>query len=387
METAQVCFKAYLVHQDHDMSRDAIEFHAKQNNSRLEQIKRLDLQLADVVKKDPFSRSCCHCPQYDRYCGRGVPGPLGLWRDSKIAEYAKTSVHKMLTRQVTRRTTPSLELVHRSTGKVLRNIFCFTHQYESVQSSSTIISSHGKLTGNAVTAVTHCSLSHLLGAIRQLRHWNDNAVLSLLVPTGLVGGLLACCARLLVRLSLVGCCGQLRVVATSVQRQELSDETRTRYPSNFVRSVGLAAAQTRWSLLLDADLLPSPHLARRLNEFIASSQHSEDQVLVVPTFEISRTINVHRVLRAGRDEMKALTHNKQICGFHLKHYREGHGATDFEKWAQSFHPGRPSSYSIQYEDGFEPYVVVSTSFAQALKPPLYDTRFRHPYCDKVSAFK
>ncbi|EKX48019.1 hypothetical protein GUITHDRAFT_136980 [Guillardia theta CCMP2712] len=333
----RVCFKAYVVHQEHELSRDAQEFYDRENNSRLEQIKHLDMKLAEIVRNDPFSRTCCYCPQFDKYCGQGLPGPLGLWRDQK---------------------------------------------HHSQQ-----LTTYGKLSSRAITAVSHCSLSHLVGAIRQLRHWNDNAVLSILVPDGFIGRFLACCARWLVSLSLVGCQGQLRIVTLAMDRNSLSALTRGRYPSNLVRSVGLAVVETKWSLLVDADLLPSHSLARRLDKFLSSSQKDELTVLVVPTFEASRVSDVSSILRAARGEMAALMHASKIRGFHLDHYREGHGATDFEKWVQLFHPDHLSSYDIEYEDGFEPYVVVSTRVMQALNPPLYDTRFRHPYADKVSAFR
>ena len=145
--------------------------------------------------------------------------------------------------------------------------------------------------------------------------------------------------------------------------------------------------ETKWSLLVDADLLPSHRLARRIDKFLSSSLKDELTVLVVPTFETSRASDVSSSLRAARGEMAALMHTSKIRGFHLEHYREGHGATDFERWVQLFHPDRLSSYDIEYKDGFEPYVVVSTRVMQALNPPLYDTRFRHPYADKVSAFR
>ena len=55
----------------------------------------------------------------------------------------------------------------------------------------------------------------------------------------------------------------------------------------------------------------------------------------------------------------------RVKAFHTDRYEAGHRATDYKKWLQATRP-----YNIVYEEGFEPYVIISRKFV-----PWYDERF------------
>jgi len=60
--------------------------------------------------------------------------------------------------------------------------------------------------------------------------------------------------------------------------------------------------------------------------------------------------------------------------FHCDHYPAGHTATNFAKWHSASAP-----YPVQYEDGFEPYMIASRTWL-----PRYDDAFTGYGMNKVS---
>ena len=87
--------------------------------------------------------------------------------------------------------------------------------------------------------------------------------------------------------------------------------------------------------------------------------------------------------------LKELVDNGRAEGFHLSHFPQGHGPTQFEKfWDKSLQFTNDGildeycwqeSYKIQHEKLFEPYIIMASADV-----PLYDERFHGYGLNKVS---
>ena len=49
---------------------------------------------------------------------------------------------------------------------------------------------------------------------------------------------------------------------------------------------------------------------------------------------------------------------KEVKGFHVDHFPQGHRATNYEKWMKMKESNKSPKYQIEYEQYFEPYIVV-----------------------------
>lgn len=146
------------------------------------------------------------------------------------------------------------------------------------------------------------------------------------------------------------------------------------YPVNAMRNRGLANARTDIVLLLDVDFWPAAelselaHLPGKYTSLLAATEARN--AIVLPAFETrdSGDIGVEVAREAvleGKDAAVAMFWDGRIKPFHGDRYSAGHRATDFKKWLTATRP-----YSIVYEQGFEPYVLVHRKLV-----PWFDERF------------
>jgi len=103
---------------------------------------------------------------------------------------------------------------------------------------------------------------------------------------------------------------------------------------------------------------------------------------VCPAFE-----SVNEICANSVSELKKLVDGGQAEGFHLSHFPQGHGPTQFDLfWEKSMQcNGRDvrefwqRAYHIKHENLFEPYIAMASADA-----PLYDERFQGYGLNKVS---
>lgn len=146
------------------------------------------------------------------------------------------------------------------------------------------------------------------------------------------------------------------------------------YPVNAMRNRAIANARTDIILLLDVDFWPATELSRLMRvpdkyESLLQAVNKGDAV-VIPAYETEDSGDIgiavaREAVLGGKDTAVSMFWDGRIKPFHTDRYKAGHRATDFRKWLVASSP-----YSINYEEGFEPYVLVARKFV-----PWTDERF------------
>jgi hypothetical protein len=175
-----------------------------------------------------------------------------------------------------------------------------------------------------------------------------------------------------------GCVLDLEVVAEECCNQDIG----SMYPTNAVRNRALQLASTEVVLLLDADFVVDLSLAKTLEDKDKYKEMvdllSNHRALVLPAFEAwdqgewGKKVALEAV-HQGKAYIAAKFMYNVVIGFHMSHYPQGHEKTNYWKWMNTTKP-----YEVQYEIGFEPYIMLLKKFV-----PYYDERFRGYYWNKV----
>lgn len=175
-----------------------------------------------------------------------------------------------------------------------------------------------------------------------------------------------------------GCVLDLEVVAEECCNQDIG----SMYPTNAVRNRALQLASTEVVLLLDADFVVDLSLAKTLEDRGKYKEMvdllSNHRALVLPAFEAwdqgewGKKVALEAV-HQGKAYIAAKFMYNVVIGFHMSHYPQGHEKTNFWRWMNTTKP-----YEVQYEIGFEPYIMLLKKFV-----PYYDERFRGYYWNKV----
>jgi len=110
-----------------------------------------------------------------------------------------------------------------------------------------------------------------------------------------------------------------------------------------------------------------------LSELAAATCQSREAI-VVPALEVSGAAWLPRT----KVDAAAFMEQGLAEGFHMSRYPKGHRATDFNRWLETSE-GSGEEYPVEYEIGFEPYVV-----CRRTEVPRYDARFRGYGLNKVS---
>lgn len=162
----------------------------------------------------------------------------------------------------------------------------------------------------------------------------------------------------------------LQLVSQTVESVWLS----ALYPVNAMRNRALANSRTDVILLLDVDFWPAAELSELMQQegkydSLLKAVNS-GSAIVLPAFETGDSGDVgvevaREAVLGGKDTAAMMFWDGRIKPFHTDRYRAGHRATDFRKWLIAAHP-----YTITYEEGFEPYVLVARKYV-----PWTDERF------------
>ncbi len=164
-------------------------------------------------------------------------------------------------------------------------------------------------------------------------------------------------------------------------------------PLNFLRNLAMEGSSSDYVFALDVDFIPSADTPTELDTLLPELLHDKEKkearhvALVIPAFQRKYEPNVDVInvpLPQTKSElMKNLGVNistdmlytreyprnystSKYQPFHVDYYYKGHGPTGFERWYKATEP-----YRIQYEDKYEPYVLVNRFLA-----PRYWEMFR-----------
>ena len=146
------------------------------------------------------------------------------------------------------------------------------------------------------------------------------------------------------------------------------------YPTNSLRNRALMMAKGDAVLLLDVDFLPS----RSLGTMYSGAKYRDlmdilDKKLayVLPAFETTNSgtegvLLANHVAVNGKSSVVDAFAKRDVVGFQVEQYSQGHGPDDFEAWINA-----TSSYRIRYQKGYEPYLLMKREFV-----PWFDERMR-----------
>lgn len=165
------------------------------------------------------------------------------------------------------------------------------------------------------------------------------------------------------------------------------------YPVNTLRNVALDGAPSDLAFLLDVDFIPSKGLWSALNdspeiiEALCSPGKEPPCALVVPAYEVRQDEPGNSQgypCELPRDFTELEACGSHASAFHVRHFPQGHRATDFQRWrAYAQNDGStPLVYEVRYEEYFEPYAIISRSRA-----PQFDERFRGYGLNKCSFYR
>lgn len=160
------------------------------------------------------------------------------------------------------------------------------------------------------------------------------------------------------------------------------------YPYNPLRNQAIARARTKLILLLDVDFIASTNTHRLLTssdnyQQLLARMYANKHLVVLPAFEINRQMDIEKGVQVAydvaRNSSKAAVRKVIEAGEMYEfapYYPAGHRATEFDRW---YNTTTEPYYHIKWEDGYEPFVVVSR-----LHVPWFDERFRGYGWDKIS---
>eukprot|EP00891_Asterochloris_glomerata_P007152 jgi/Astpho2/7152/Aster-x1419 len=244
--------------------------------------------------------------------------------------------------------------------------------------------SKGRSCHKEITIVTQCSLDRIGNLMRMCHTWHGAISAAVYLPLSPQSGAATAHAAMehldrwhsdneklgkspgSCSLSLTGFC----MLDITLQAEIVEDEAAHLYPINALRNRALQAAQTEVLLLLDVDFMVSHNLnSAGLQDHIYQAVQAE-QLLVLPAFEASLENEAGQQLvdaacAGSKDAAQQLMLAGQLRPFHGLRFVPGHGQTDYGRWLSATAP-----YPVQYEEGFEPYVLVSKTIV-----PWYDERF------------
>ena len=158
--------------------------------------------------------------------------------------------------------------------------------------------------------------------------------------------------------------------------EKLLSQNDRLYPHNYLRNLAMDYSKADHILLCDMDFVTNQDAYQTLLALLEARADlnmklENNTVFVLPAFEHKRSGAAKESEEAPlnkTDLMQLVFDEKSAEPFHLQKYSAGHGPTNYSKW---FSLGVPLWYDIQYEWGFEPYVL-----ARRRGLPKFWTEFR-----------
>eukprot|EP00549_Striatella_unipunctata_P011744 CAMPEP_0118694456 /NCGR_PEP_ID=MMETSP0800-20121206/12533_1 /TAXON_ID=210618 ORGANISM="Striatella unipunctata, Strain CCMP2910" /NCGR_SAMPLE_ID=MMETSP0800 /ASSEMBLY_ACC=CAM_ASM_000638 /LENGTH=406 /DNA_ID=CAMNT_0006592923 /DNA_START=141 /DNA_END=1362 /DNA_ORIENTATION=+ len=244
-----------------------------------------------------------------------------------------------------------------------------------------------------VILVTQCSMDRLPNLQEQLANWKGKASVAVYLKENEVYDDCVVAIRSCIEEAEKRALYRIMVssdwnVAVTIVQGETDDSS---YPINFLRNCALLEAERYEAkcgksavLLVDVDFCPSSNLHEALHcQSAAEAILDKGRVVICPAFE-----QLGESMPRNFDELHKKVECGEAEGFHLSHFPQGHGPTNFDKyWSSSCCYSNiasvshlwNNSYSVPYEKLFEPYVVLATK-----QVPLFDERFQGYGLNKVS---
>ena len=144
------------------------------------------------------------------------------------------------------------------------------------------------------------------------------------------------------------------------------------YPPNHARELAHRFVSTPYMLILDVDYVPSFGLYDSLKEKLKARTfgNMEKTAVVIPAFETDDAN--FAVPRTKRAMIRLIRHN-MVWQFHVKHFKTGHEATDYQLWKTAHQP-----YPVIWNRDYEPYYVLKSTAIS------FDHRFIARFSDKKS---
>lgn len=133
------------------------------------------------------------------------------------------------------------------------------------------------------------------------------------------------------------------------------------YPVNYLRNIALEHVHTPFVFLSDIDFVPGPGAYSSMRQWLKAASNMNKKAFVVPAFE-----TLHYKLDFPKTKAQLLSQWDLGSIFTFRHHEwsKGHAATNYAKWRTATTP-----YTIQWEEDFEPYIVVRNNISR------YDKRF------------
>lgn len=174
-------------------------------------------------------------------------------------------------------------------------------------------------------------------------------------------------------------------VAVAVVKPSYAPESlvgRLRYPINRLRNLALALAPTRFTLVIDADFLPSPHMHSHLQNHAlplfgaTDSSNLHRTAVIISAFALSSSYPITQPYPSTLSSLSAAIRSGQAT---LTDRNAGHGPSLPSLFLASPHSSHFSTLEICYEPQYEPYYLLHTP-----SHLLYDERFTDQGGDKQS---
>lgn len=142
------------------------------------------------------------------------------------------------------------------------------------------------------------------------------------------------------------------------------------YPVNYLRNIALENVRTPYVFLSDVDFVPVPGMYSSLKQTLKNSAHVNKKAFVVPAFE---TLHYKVTFPKTKAQLLSTWDLGTVFTFRHHEWSKGHAPTNYAKWRSATTP-----YTVQWEEDFEPYVVVRRNVTR------YDKRFVGFGWNKVS---
>ena len=101
------------------------------------------------------------------------------------------------------------------------------------------------------------------------------------------------------------------------------------YPQSHSRNLALSGVRTTHHLLLDIDIVLSDDASQQLDSFIQNNELDEKVVLVVPVYEVKKTV---KHLPGNRIELRPLLKAKTARQYHIEQHRKNSGSSDYARY-------------------------------------------------------
>ncbi|XP_056156568.1 beta-1,4-glucuronyltransferase 1 [Lampris incognitus] len=149
------------------------------------------------------------------------------------------------------------------------------------------------------------------------------------------------------------------------------------YPNNLLRNVARGGAESAYILVIDIDMVPSADLHQQFLAMITRRQPANDEVFVLPAFEIRHV----RKVPATKPELVQLYQVGEVRPFYEELCPRCQAPTNYSQWVNSHARGSGPldvAYTLTWMDPWEPFYIGPRTV------PLYDENFKQYGFNRIS---